>query len=166
MTWIDRGVHASLGFDVDFAADMGYAPPNDAPGSVRLQAVTPFGVPRKTSQGLSTVEEMIAACREGIYVNRFSHIRAVGSDPAIGMLTGVTNGGCLLIHNGAIDKAIKNLRFLDSPWLFLNRVEAIGTSARAPFGYAPWAGEWPIDPTIVPPLMIRDFNFTALADSV
>lgn len=158
MTWVDHGVHAHLGFDVEFAAGMGYAPANDAPGSARLQAAT--------THGLLTVEEMIAACKEGIYVNRFSHIRSTGDDPTVGMMTGVTSGGCFLIRQGKIDKAIKNLRFLDSPWLFLNRLEAIGTSARAPFGYAPWAGEWPIDPTIVPPLMIRDFNFNALADSV
>jgi len=42
----------------------------------------------------------------------------------------------------------------------------IGVSERTAFGYSPWYGSWPIAPTIVPPLVIRDFNFTALADTV
>ena len=84
----------------------------------------------------------------------------------VGLLTGVTNGGCFVVRNGKLDKPIKNLRFVDSPWQCLDRIQAIGSSTRAAFGYAPWAGGWPVDPTIVPPLMIRDFNFTALADTV
>jgi predicted Zn-dependent protease len=158
MTWVDRGVHENLAFRTNFAAAVGYAPANDPPSALRMQA--------NVTRGLQTVEEMIASCSEGIYVNRLSYVRPSYGDPATGMMTGVTFGGCFLVRNGSIEKSIKNLRFLDSPWLAFDRVEAIGTSARAPFGYAPWAGGWPIDPTIVPPLMIRDFNFTALADTV
>jgi len=82
------------------------------------------------------------------------------------MMTGITSGGCFLIKKGKIEKAIKNLRFTDSPWFFLNRLMAIGTSERSAFGYAPWYGKWPLPPTIVPPLMVAEFNFTALADAV
>jgi len=158
MTWVDHGVHTNLGFRHDFAASVGYAPANDPPNALRLE--------RTRGGGPETVEEMIAACADGIYVNRFSYVGSAGDDPTVAMMSGATSGGCFLVRNGKLDKPIKNLRFLESPWLFLNRLDAIGTSERAAFGYAPWAGRWPIDPTIVPPLMIRDFNFVALADSV
>lgn len=158
MTWVDHGVHAHLAFRADFAAQMGYAAANDPPSALRVTCTS------KTD--MVTVEEMIASCSDGVYVNRLSYIDGAGDDPTVGLLTGVTSGGCFLVRKGKIGKAIKNLRFVDSPWLFLNRIEAIGVPERAPFGYAPWAGNWPIDPTIVPPLMIRDFNFSALADAV
>lgn len=158
MTWIDHGVHANLAFDASFAAERGYTPANDPPRSLRLESAE--------AAGRLTVEEMIADCTEGVYVNRFAYVGGAGSDSTVGLLRGVTTGGCFLVRKGAIDKPLRNFWFLDSPWAFLNRIEAIGTSARAPFGYAPWAGNWPIDPTIVPPLMIRDFNFNMLADSV
>jgi len=115
------------------------------------------------SGGPTTVEEMIANCELGIYVNRFAQMSDLGGPSA--MMTGVTNGGCFLVRHGKIEKAIRDLRFVDSPWLFLNRLEAIGTTQRTAFGYAPWSGGWPIAPTIVPPVMVRDFNFTALADA-
>lgn len=153
MTWIGRGgVLENLAYNVRFAAERGVTPANDAPASLRM------------SGGETTVDSMIARCKLGIYVNRFAQIGYV--DVGNGIVTGVTNGGCFLVRNGKIDKAIRNFRFVESPWLFLNRVDAIGPSQRAPFGYAPWLGHWPIAPMIVPPLMIRDFNFVALADAV
>jgi len=158
MTWVERGVHTNLAFDADFAAQMGYTPANDWPESLRLRAAP--------SATLTTVEEMIANCAEGIYVNRLAYVGGAGGNEPDGMLKGITTGGCFLVKNGTIVKAIQNLRFLDSPWLFFNRLEAIGASKRTSLGYAPWAGSWPIAPVIVPPLMVRDFNFTALADSV
>jgi len=158
MTWIDHGIHTNLAFKQDFAASIGYAPSNYPPGALRMQAVP--------STALMSVDEMIASCKLGIYVNRISHVDGPSGDPVIGMMTGVTSGGCFLVRDGAIEKPIRNLRFLESPWLFLDRVEAIGASERSAFGYAPWAGGWPIDPTIVPPLKVRDFYFNALADNV
>jgi len=157
MTWIDTGgILRNLAYETYFAAARGIAPANDWPESLRLDLA-----PGTTT---STVEAMIANCKDGIYVNRFAQVRGV--DPEHGVLTGVTNGGCFLVRDGKIDKAITDLRFIESPWYVLNRVLAVGTTARAAFGYAPWQGSWPIAPTIVPPLMIRDFNFTALATAV
>jgi len=158
MIWVDHGVHVNLGFGAEFAASMGYAQPNDAQTALRLQCVD--------GTTTHTIEEMITTCERGIYVTRLTDIDIDDPDPTIGMLTGLTSGGCFLIRNGKLDKPIKNLRFRESPWIFLNRVDAIGTSERAAFGFAPWAGGWPIDPIVVPPLMIRDFNFTALAEAV
>ena len=113
---------------------------------------------------LLTVEEMIANCKMGIYVNRFAQLFTI--DQARGVVTGLTNSGCFLVRNGKIDKPVRDFRFVESPWYFLNRVQAIGTSERTAFGYSPYQGDWPIAPTIVPPLMITDFNFVSLADAV
>jgi len=156
MVWIEGGILKHLAYQARYAAKRGVAPSNDPPDSLRLAC--------GASDTPLTVEEMIANCEQGIYVNRFSQIE--GPDPVLGVVTGVTNGACLLVRHGKIEKAIRDLRFVESPWYFLNRVVAIGTSQRSAFGYAPWQGDWPIAPTIVPPLMINDFNFVALADAV
>ena len=116
-----------------------------------------------------TLQEMIASCKEGIYVNRFSDVHMVNQES--GLTTGVTRDGCFFVKDGKISKAVKNFRFLESPFFFLNKVEAIGTAERAAFGYTPPArGEgyalWPRPPIIAPPMMVNDFNFSALADFV
>jgi len=130
-----------------------------------------------------SIEEMIAGCPLGIYVNRFSNVSLVERDSAL--MTGVTRDGSFLIRHGKIDRPIKNFRFLDSPMFALNKVEAIGTPVRAAFGYSPPTGnellwivksaswppihrsqQWPYAPMVVPPLMIKEFNFNSLADSM
>jgi predicted Zn-dependent protease len=157
MTWIaDGGILQHLAYRTFFAASQGVTPANDPPNSLRLMG--------KVSGRPATVEEMIANCKDGIYVNRFTQLSGIDQDS--GAMTGLTNGGCFLIKDGKIEKAVKDFRFIESPWFFLNRLEAVGTSERTAFGYAPWAGSWPIAPTIVPPIMVRDFNFTALAEAV
>jgi len=151
-TWIDRGTLATLAYDVDFAASVGYTPANDWPRALRMTG------------GPTSVDEMIASCRDGLYVNRLAFVES--ADAGTGMLTGVTSGGCYLIRQGRIEKAVKNLRFLVSPWFLLTQLEAIGPSGRAALGYSPSAGTWPIPPIVVPALMVRDFNFVSLADNI
>jgi len=151
--WVERGALKALPYGAGAAIDLGVAPPNQPPDSLRIEGATPI-----------TIDDMIAQCKRGIYVNRFANIELL--DIPTGQMTGVTSGGCYLIRDGKIDKAIKDLRFLESPFFALNRVEAVGHTARAAFGYAPWQGDWPIAPTIVPPLMVRDFNFIALAEAI
>ena len=154
MMWVENGIGRNLAFTTNYAAKVGVVPANDDPVSLRLTG----------TNASATVEDMIARCERGIYVNRFAHVR--GLDPNSGTVTGVTNGGCFLVKNGKIEKPIKDFRFVESPWFFLNRLIEIGVSERTAFGYSPWYGSWPIAPTIVPPLMVREFNFTALADAV
>jgi predicted Zn-dependent protease len=157
MTWVDRGVLKNLAYDPGYAMVRGktYA---DQPASLRL------------SGGTTSIDEMIANCEEGIYVNRFSGLEEV--DRSSGLLTGVTIDGCFLIRHGKIEKPIKNFRFLDSPHFLLNKIEALGVPVRATFGYTPSSPRepgyilWPRQPIIVPPMMVRDFNFTSLADAV
>ena len=72
--------------------------------------------------------------------------------------------------DGKISKAVKNFRFLDSPFFVFNKIEALGVPERAAFGYRPPAAgrddEWPLPPVIVPPMMVKDFNFNQVADAV
>jgi predicted Zn-dependent protease len=152
MTWVAHGVLTNLSFGPGAAASFGVRPSSEIPYSPRL------------GQGTTTLESMIAECREGIYVNRLADVRL--EDPSSGVMSGVTQGGCFLIKDGKMTRSVKNLRFADSPFLFLNNLIEIGTPRRVALGYTPGKDEWPLPPVIVPPLMVRDFNFTMLADAV
>jgi len=153
MTWVKDGVMKNVSFSMSEAATYGITPSNDSPEAVRM------------SGGTTSLEQMIANCELGIYVNRFAQIQdAFGAFE--GELQGVTDGGCFLVRNGKIEKSIKNLQFRESPWLAFNRIMAVGPAERTAFGYSPWSGAWPVPPTIVPSMMIQDFNFTALSDAV
>jgi predicted Zn-dependent protease len=150
--WIEHGVLRQVPMYAVGAAEFGLSDANDPPQSIRMDG------------GPSTIDEMIANCAEGIYVNRIAALESV--DRRTGMMTGVTNGGCFLVRHGKIEKSIRDLRFLDSPYFFLNRLQAVGPTARSAFGYSPTQDEWPLAPTIVPPIMVQDFNFIAMADAV
>ena len=155
MTWLREGRLANLAYDPYYAAQSSIPISNDPPKALRLQAV---------GGTITSVDEMIANAVEAIYVNRVTDIEIL--DGRSGLMTGVTQGGCFLVHHGKIDKAVKDFRFAESLYFILNRLVAIGSAERTAFGYSPWHGEWPVAPTIVPPLMVRDFNFVALADAV
>ena len=75
------------------------------------------------------------------------------------LYTGLTRDGTFLIENGKISKAIKNLRFNDSPLFMLNNLEAIGPAVRV-------AGTEAGGPVVMPPIKAKDFTFTSLSDAV
>jgi len=154
MTWVDHGVLKHLAYEPNYAAQRGMSLVADPPRSIRVEATAPH----------ATVEEMIAACKRGIYVNRFSGISR--DDQASDLLTGVTRDGCFLVVDGKINRAIKNFFFRASPFFAWNALEMVGESRRAAMGYTPNNGEWPSPPIIAPPMMVTDFNFFALADAV
>jgi predicted Zn-dependent protease len=157
MTWVEKGVLKNLAYDVPMAMAKG-----------KTYAENPYSI--RLSGGPTSVEEMIAQCEEGIYVNRFSSVDLV-SLPT-GLTTGVTRDGAFLVKKGKIERGIKNFRFRESPFFFLNRIEALGVPIRAAFGYTPRGAKesgdatWPRPPIIVPPMMVRDFNFSGMADAV
>jgi predicted Zn-dependent protease len=155
---VEKGVLKELAYDV-----------GGAMGHGKVYAENPYSI--RLSGGTTTVEEMIARCEEGIYVNRLSSVDLV-SQPT-GLTTGVTRDGAFYVKKGKIERGIKNFRFRESPFFFLNRIEALGVPIRATFGYTPRGSNenneytaWPRRPIIVPPMMVRDFNFSAMADAV
>jgi len=156
VTWFDKGVLKRR--SVDFLTGMQYGmTPLCDPYCVRM------------SGGPTSVEEMIAQCERGIYVHRFSNIDV--ADSLSGTMNGFTRDGCLLIMDGKIKKPIKDFRFYESPFLAFNRVIALGIPERVAFGFGSMMPRyeplsWPYAPIIAPPIMVRDFNFSALADAV
>ena len=100
--------------------------------------------------GSHTVEQMIASTDRGILVTRLWYIREV--DPYEKILTGMTRDGTFLVEGGRVRCGIRNLRFNQSLVHMLRNVDALGESVRA-------SGEESID-MVVPPMRVRDFNFT------
>lgn len=143
-TWIDKGVLQQLVYSRFWA---------------RKQQQQPTGFPSslKMSGGTSTLDEMIRSTPRGILVTRLWYLREV--DPRTILYTGLTRDGTFLIENGRVTKAIRNLRFNDSPLFLLNNLEMLGVPERV-------AGTEAGGAVVVPALKARDFSFTSLSEAV
>lgn len=143
-TWIKDGVLNAMAYGRAYAV----------PRFATAEALPPSMAYRLHGGGVS-LDEMIASTTRGLLVTRFHDVN--GLDPRSLLCTGTTRDGVWLIERGAIKYPIKNLRFNDSPLFAFNRVEQIGVPQRV---FSPNA------PAVVPPVKVRDFNFTSLADAV
>ena len=148
VTWIDRGILRELAYDEMYARGAlrrEQALPN--PGSYRL-APAPEVAP-------ASVDDMIANTRRGILVTRFHDVMPVDTDSYLSR--GYTRDGLWLIEQGKITKSLKNMSIMESPLFILNNVEAVGAPQRVfQRGYS----------CLAPAVLVRDFNFVALADAV
>ena len=102
-------------------------------------------------EGEQTLEEMIKNADKTILVTRTYYMRPV--DPQNILVTGLTRDGVFYIENGRIKHAVKNFRFNESPVNMFQNLEAIGKAEK-------------IGNSMVPPLKIRNFNFSSLSDAV
>jgi predicted Zn-dependent protease len=146
-TWIENGVVKNLSYDRFWAEKQG------------RQALPTSGTVRM-SGGNSTMDEMIASTERGIIVTRFWYLRPV--DPRTILFTGLTRDGTFLIERGKVTRAIKNFRFNESPIFMLNNLDAMGLPVRVSASEAGGPGL----AIVVPPIKVRDFNFTSLSDAV
>ena len=145
--WIENGIVRNLNYDRYWAQKKGVSPTASG-GSLRM------------SGGASSLDEMIASTPRGLLVTRFWYLRPV--DQRTILYTGLTRDGTFLIENGKITRAVKNLRFNDSPVFMLNNLDALGTPVRVSASEDGGPGQ----AVMVPPLKVRDFNFTSLSDAV
>lgn len=146
--WIDRGMLRELAYDRHYALSaLGKNSALLDAGSFRLAAVP--------SVPTSSIDDMIAKTERGIVVTRFSGVEVV--DVKSQLCTGFTRDGLWLIERGKISRAIKNLRFTESPLFMLNRLLDVGPPIRV---FKP-GHAW-----IAPAVRVDDFSFTALADAV
>ncbi len=155
-TWIENGVVKDLAYDRYWAQRQGRQA-NSAgggggfgggPGSLRM------------SGGTASLDELIASTDRGLLVTRLWYIRPV--DPRTILYTGLTRDGTFLIEGGKITRAVKNLRWNDSPVFLLNNVEQLGRPVRVS---ASEDGS-PGGAVVMPAVKARDFNFTSLSDAV
>lgn len=125
------------------ATGHGFSLPNEM-GEAPMNIV--FGTPEDPK----TVDQMVASTERGVLVTRLWYIREV--DPYEKILTGMTRDGTFYVEGGKVRHGILNFRFNESLLHMLSSVEAMGTPVRA-------SGEESFD-MVVPPMKVRDFNFT------
>ncbi len=101
--------------------------------------------------GEESLDDLVKGVRRGILVTRSWYIRPV--DPQTQLYTGLTRDGTFFVEDGEIKYPVKNLRFNESPIIMLNNIEKMGKPVR-------------MNGNMVPPMVIRDFNFTSLSDAV
>jgi predicted Zn-dependent protease len=145
--WIENGVVRNLAYDRYWAERSGRPP-------------TPPAATLRMSGGTATTEEMIASTRRGLLITRFWYIRGV--DARTILYTGLTRDGTFLVENGKITRAVKNLRFNESPIFMLNNIDAMGAPVRVSASESGGAGT----AIVVPPLKIREFTFTSMSDAI
>lgn len=154
VTWIEHGVLKTLAYRHEFAVDnfgTNTGLPNS--GAFRMSVTGPT----------ASVEEMIATTKRGLLVTRFSEV--IPLEYRSQLQRGYTRDGLWLIENGTISKPVKNMAFTESILFALNNIEQLGVSQRV-FHPKP-DGIYDIpQPVIVPPMKIKDFSFTSLADAV
>lgn len=147
MDWVRDGVLRNLAYDRFWAAEQGVEP-------------TGFVSGYYMEGGDATIDDMIRSTERGLLVTRMWYIRSV--DPRTILFTGLTRDGTFLIENGEISHAVKNLRWNESPVFILNNLEQLGRPV--PVSSSESGGT---NPTVmVPPIKVRDFNFTSLSDAV
>jgi len=143
--WIEDGVLRSLVRE-RFWAEKTSQPAVPSPSNVIMKGTE------------ISLEDMIAGSDYAILVTRFWYIRTV--DPQTILLTGLTRDGVFEIVNGEISRPLKNFRFNESPINVLNNVLQIGKAEKAS------GSETGGLQLSVPPLKVKDFNFSSLSDAI
>ena len=142
--WIDKGAYQNLSYSRYWAEKQG-KPALPGPTNFIMEG------------GSQSLEELIRSTTRGLLVTRPWSIRTV--DPQTLLFTGLTRDGTFYIEDGQIRYAVKNMRFNESPVIMLNNLDALGRPVRI---RTDETGQ----PSLVPPMRIRDFNFSSLSDAV
>jgi len=100
----------------------------------------------------NSIDDLVANCKKGLLVKRLWYIRYVDRKKLL--LTGMTRDGFFLIENGKIVSPVKNLRFNESPIVFLQNVVGMSRPIRV--------DQW----SKVPGIMSENFTFSSKTESV
>ena len=148
--WIDHGVLVNLPYDQAYAMEqLGKNAGLPSSGAFRMRSNAPP----------VSMEDMIATTTRGLLVTRFD--AGYGGSPEFTGTEGYTRDGLWLIEKGKIAKPVKNFRFEENTFSLLQpaRLEQVGAPVRV------FVGDADV-PMLIPPLKVKDFNFTQLADAV
>jgi len=107
--------------------------------------------PLTMTGGEGGLADLVAQCSRGLLVKHLWYIRHV--DRRELLLTGMTRNGLFLVEDGRIVAPVKNLRFNESPLVFLRNIIAMSRPQR-------------VDGDKFPGILSADFTFTSGTDSV
>jgi len=99
-----------------------------------------------------SVSDLIAQCKRGLLAKRLWYIRYVDKKELL--LTGMTRDGLFLIEDGRVVAPVKNLRFNESPVVFLQNIVAMSRPQRVGAS------------TKVPGIMSESFTFSSKTESI
>jgi predicted Zn-dependent protease len=143
IAWIDKGVVKNLYYD-RFWASKAAKEPTPAPGNVVLDGQA------------HTIEELIASVERGLLVTRLWYIRTL--QPQTLQVTGLTRDGVFLVEKGKITDPVTNFRWNESPVRVLQNTKMLGRPSRAQGAES--------GSSIVPPIVVDDFNLASVSDAV
>ncbi|MCK5832588.1 TldD/PmbA family protein [bacterium] len=75
-----------------------------------------------------SVEDLVKSCKKGLLVKNLWYIRYVDRKELL--LTGMTRDGVFLVEDGKIVGPVKNMRWNESPIVFLNNIVALSRAER------------------------------------
>ncbi|MCH9684763.1 MAG: TldD/PmbA family protein [Deltaproteobacteria bacterium] len=143
VTWIKGGVLEALHTSRYWAANKGIED-RPQPSSLHMAG------------GADDLDALVAGADKAVLISRLWYIRML--DPQQLLVTGLTRDGTFWVEGGKIVQPVRNFRFNDSPLNLLRKVVALGQPQRAGLSTG--------RVTVVPPLVVSDFNLASVSDAV
>ncbi len=137
--WVKKGVIMRLRHDRFWAGKKGTDP-------------DPLLYPLFMEGQDQSISDLIATCKKGLLAKRLWYIRYVDRKELL--LTGMTRDGLFLIKDGKVVAPVKNLRFNESPVVFLQNIVAMSRPQRVGGSVK------------VPGIMSKNFTFSSKTESI
>jgi len=145
--WIANGVINALTYPRAAAAEFGtqFAAPGD---NLALTGGTD-----------GSLADLVGRTERGLLLTCLWYIRVV--DPATLLLTGLTRDGVYLVEGGEVVGEVNNFRFNESPLDLLRRASQVGAPERTlPREFKDWFTR-----TVMPPILVPDFNMSSVSQA-
>jgi predicted Zn-dependent protease len=143
VAWIDKGVVANMYYD-RFWASKASKEPTASPTNLVLEGQD------------HSLEDLIRSVDRGLLITRLYYIRML--QPQTLQVTGLTRDGVFLVEDGKVTDAVTNFRWNESPVRVLQNTKMLGRPARAQGAET--------GSSIVPPIVVSDFNLASVSDAV
>lgn len=144
VNWVENGVLKDLEYNRSYAIEL-----------LGLNRGLPSSNAYSMSGGTISIGEMTERMERGLLVTRFSGVTEIDFKSLLH--SGYTRDGLWLVEKGKISKPVKNMRFTESPLHTFNNIIELGVPQRV---FSPEA------PAVVPPVMSKDFSFTATIEAI
>jgi predicted Zn-dependent protease len=143
IAWIDKGVVKNLYYDRFWASKAGKEP-TPATSNLVLEGQE------------NSLDDLIRSVDKGLLITRLYYIRVL--QPQTLQLTGLTRDGVFLVENGKVTDPVTNFRWNESPVRVMQNAKKLGRPAR---NQGDETGS-----SIVPAMVVGDFNLASVSDAV